>query len=268
VAGCKAAAGSRCEAATITNAAAAAHAASRSWPDKTQWMSAMKDYEINVKVKNNWLLTAMRKKGCHTGADLWRLSGVTQAVINDYLNLNTSFLRKDGAWKPSIIKLSEALNCMPEELVPPQHIETPLDKNTAAFEATMDEVTDFIEHRREHNPLELVERDEKVRVINEAMMSRLSDKERFVIEHIYGLNGHDEIKEIEVAKMMCLCQKRIYQIHSKALLRLKGSIDSSASQVIFKKPKTNEEIEHNKNTRERAYKSLKVLEQFKPIGYP
>lgn len=93
-------------------------------------MTTPKDYEVQVRVKNNWLLTAMRRKGCETAADLSRLTGVNQGTIGDLLNLSTTFMLQNGEWKKSVLMISAALCCLPEELAPPQHIEDPLEKTT------------------------------------------------------------------------------------------------------------------------------------------
>jgi RNA polymerase primary sigma factor len=50
----------------------------------------MREYALEVKVKNNWLLQRMRLVGVETAAELSRLSGVSQGSIGDLLSLMES----------------------------------------------------------------------------------------------------------------------------------------------------------------------------------
>lgn len=228
-------------------------------------MTTPKDYEVQVRVKNNWLLTAMRRKGCETAADLSRLSGVNPGTIGDFLNLSVPFMRKNGMWRKNVLMISAALCCLPEELAPPQHVEDPLEKNNATFEASVDEITDFIEHRREYNPLELIEMNEKRGVINQALLHRLSPQEHEVIELLYGLNGREEMTAIEIAEKLNIHRSYVFLLRDKALCRLRGSTPHQGRE---KKNMTLDDIKRRENRRQAAVQSLVVLKQFKPTGYP
>lgn len=223
-------------------------------------MTTPKDYEVQVRVKNNWLLTAMRRKGCETAADLSRLTGVNQGTIGDLLNLSTTFMLQNGEWKKSVLMISAALCCLPEELAPPQHIEDPLEKNNATFEASVDEITDFIDHRREYNPLELIEMNERRDVINQALLHRLSPQEHEVIELLYGLNGREEMTAIEIAEKLNINRSYVFALRDRALCRLRGS--TPPHQGREKKKMTLDDIKRREGRRQSAVQSLVVLKQF------
>jgi RNA polymerase sigma factor for flagellar operon FliA len=59
-------------------------------------------------------------------------------------------------------------------------------------------------------------------------IGRLTDKERTVVSLFY----YEELSLSEIAEVMSLSPSRISQLHSKALLRLKGVLSSSKSQLM------------------------------------
>ena len=56
----------------------------------------MKDYRVEVKVKNNYLFRLMQSYGLNNAAELSRASGVAQGTIGKVLNLKAPALTKKG----------------------------------------------------------------------------------------------------------------------------------------------------------------------------
>ena len=99
-----------------------------------------KDYLIEVRVKNGYLHGKMREKGFHTNVALSEKSGVDPSRISEFLNLRSyPMSRKTGEWLSGVELLAEALDCVPEDLFPAQHLQNPLQKNKAEFELNLDE---------------------------------------------------------------------------------------------------------------------------------
>lgn len=86
----------------------------------------MKDYEILITIKNNYLLTAMRKNGYQTAAALAGVCGVSSAQIGAYIDLKKYPRRKNGEWRPSVQKIADFLKRDPSQLFPPQRLDLPL----------------------------------------------------------------------------------------------------------------------------------------------
>jgi hypothetical protein len=78
-----------------------------------------KDYELQIKVRNGYLLKLMRAAGMYIAADLARASGTTNADVGKCLNLKWSPLTKAGEWRPAVMRIAEALRCLPEDMFPP-----------------------------------------------------------------------------------------------------------------------------------------------------
>ena len=101
-----------------------------------------KDYLIEVRVKNGYLHGKMREMGFETNVALSEKSGVDPSRISEFLNLRSyPMSRKTGEWLSGVMQLAEALDCVPEDLFPPQHLQNPLQKNKAEFELNLDEFT-------------------------------------------------------------------------------------------------------------------------------
>ena len=99
----------------------------------------MKDYRIQISVKNNYLRTRMESAGFYGGSELARVSGVSQTDISAYMTLRRAPLGAKG-WRKSALDLAIFLSCEPEDLFPPQHIEKALPKNRIEIEASLDDV--------------------------------------------------------------------------------------------------------------------------------
>ncbi|BBH20848.1 RNA polymerase sigma-D factor [Paenibacillus baekrokdamisoli] len=59
-------------------------------------------------------------------------------------------------------------------------------------------------------------------------IERLTAKERTVVSLFY----YDELSLSEIAEVMCLSPSRISQLHSKAILRLRGALDKQKDQLM------------------------------------
>ena len=188
----------------------------------------MKDYEVTVRVRNNWLLKAMHRAGFYTSADLARASGVNANDISRYLNLKEPFLSARG-WRPSVIKLSETLKCLPEDLAPPQHTATILEKNKASFEASLEDVEYLIDSRGTTDPLELLEQKERTATITEAMLKRLRPREQFVLACRFGLGQEPEMTLEAIGNKLGVSRDRIRQIEEKALRKLQYGANSNVN---------------------------------------
>jgi RNA polymerase sigma factor (sigma-70 family) len=187
----------------------------------------MKDYNITVKVRNNYLLSAMRSAGLETAAALSRVSGATQSSIGEYLNLKQiPISKKTGEWRENIIKISDALSVLPEDLFPPQHIESVLQTNRGELEMSIDEIGLFIEQR---TPEEIAIENEDSRNIT-AAIDVLPFNQGEILRRRFGIGCEERtLKESgmglgRMAGYINLSTERVRQIEHKAMRNLKNKI--------------------------------------------
>ena len=164
----------------------------------------MKDYRIEVKVKNNILYKLMKGKGIETVAELSRLSKVSLPMLYCYMNLkiipySNEKQAKEGEFKKSVIELAEYLEVTPYEMFPIQHLDKPLLTNKAESEMTFEEITQYILPGEDKPLLEdgLFEPEQKVyenekRDSVSKMLKTLTENEETALRMYYGIDGPEK----------------------------------------------------------------------------
>lgn len=181
-----------------------------------------KDYILQIKVRNGPLLTAMREEGFDTAASLARAAGVDQQKIGLYLGLKISATLKDGSWRPTLLRIADALHRLPEDLFPPQHVHEALDVGRGEVAANLEEMRLMIGGTMEESldPEALMMGKDRTRLIEDAL-SKLTPRDTDILRQRFGL-GDEEPQSLEnIARMNNVTTERIRQIEARALRRLK-----------------------------------------------
>ena len=77
----------------------------------------MSDYRVIVKVQNGRIWEAIRSKGFTNIAQFCKTNNLSQSELGRILNLKSSPTSKGtNKFRQIVIRLADALNCMPEEL--------------------------------------------------------------------------------------------------------------------------------------------------------
>ena len=207
----------------------------------------MKDYRIEVKVKNNILYKLMKGKGIENVAELARISGVSISSIYDYMNLKViPYLRpsEDSEFKLSAIQLADFLGVTPYDMFPLQHLDKPLPTNKAESELTFEEVSKFILPGEDkplledgmYSPEQVVYNGEKRDAISK-MLKTLSKNEETALRMYFGFDGPKESYK-EIGKYMerkhphlssePLTTERVRMIIAKGLRKMRHEYRSDA----------------------------------------
>ena len=173
----------------------------------------MKDYRIEVRVKNNILYKLMKNKGIETVAELSRLCGVSLPQLYNYMNLkeipySSAKQAKEGEFRQSVIQLAEFLNVTPYEMFPVQHLDKPLLTNKAETELSFEEITQYILPGEDkplledglYDPEQIIFADQKQNAVSD-MLKTLTKKEENVMRSYYGI-GEPQQTLGEIAKNM------------------------------------------------------------------
>jgi hypothetical protein len=89
----------------------------------------VKEFRVEVKVKNNLLLGAMERAGFRTASAFAAASGVSQIHVGQYLNIKKAPMFQNGVWLPSALKMAKCLRTLPEELFPRAYLRDVLTQN-------------------------------------------------------------------------------------------------------------------------------------------
>lgn len=127
----------------------------------------LKPYNLQVKVRNNYLLTLMRARGYNTNAEFSRSCGVSESVIGSYVNLVRPALTINGDVREPLVKMAKTLGVPPLSLVPPDHFHEPLVKNTAELTVDRGQIVDEI---GDDSQLSNLITDENIDTLHDAML--------------------------------------------------------------------------------------------------
>tara|TARA_R110000787_G_scaffold18026_1_gene55644 strand:+ start:2095 stop:2910 length:816 start_codon:yes stop_codon:yes gene_type:complete len=180
----------------------------------------MKDYRLEIKIKNNYLYEKMQEQGISTASELARVVGLGPSVIGEILNLKVTPYTNKGTVRSAIQCLCDFFSCNPEDLFPAQHIFDPLTVNQGAIQANIGELMSSNLLESVHNPDLLVEITEQKEAI-EKTLDQLTSREKKVLEVRYGLGDEEGCTLKEAGIKFGVRAERIRQIEAKALRKLR-----------------------------------------------
>jgi hypothetical protein len=182
----------------------------------------MKDYSLQIKIKNNYLLTMMKQHNITTAAELSRASAVDSNSIQAMLNLTSPAYRKNGDIKTSVINLCLFFNCLPKDIFPEQHLQESLPVNKVFMEANAEDLVPMYARLGSQDPLDLLLEQEQEELEHNALaaaVSTLYESQQNVLKLRFGVGtDFDESHTFtQIGEIMERTPVRISQIQEKAL---------------------------------------------------
>jgi len=194
----------------------------------------MKDYRVEVKVKNNYLFKLMESYGLSNAAELSRASGLAQTDIGKLLNLKVPAFTKTGKPTATAQTLCDFFSCSVYDLFPPQHINDPLQTNSGLIEANMAELISSNLLAGGTDPLQIVSDGDAVDLVA-AAVGKLTNKEKTIVDARFGLNGEEEKTLVQIGKELNLSSTRVRQIEQKAMRKLRTNPTASLAYALSDK---------------------------------
>lgn len=179
-----------------------------------------KEIRVEVRVKNNLILSKMEAFGIGSAAELCRLIGKPkqQSRVGDLINMKEPARNKDGTWCQMALDLATYFRCLPEDLFSDFQQEQALDKNRASAEIGFAEFQQIAAARQ--TP-EIAYQQTELHQAVLKMLGTLTAREERVLRLRFGFDGPDMTLEA-VAELFGpgVTRERIRQIESKALRKL------------------------------------------------
>jgi RNA polymerase sigma factor (sigma-70 family) len=186
----------------------------------------MKDYLLQIKIKNAPMMELMRLQGYENAAELSRASGVQQSTIGQYLNLKMApWSSTRNEWKISIVKLADCLKVPIESLFPAQHLKKCLPKNSIEAEIDLKELEQLSQGKLEPSIEDRLLEESQINILD-AALDTLLDREKKVLKMRHGI-GYPEFMTLHaIADAFSVTTERIRQIEAKALRKLRNPLRS------------------------------------------
>ena len=181
----------------------------------------MKDYRLEIKIKNNYLFTKMKEYGIENAAQLARAIGSNPSAVGYYLNLTNPPYTKKGELKELAKKLCDFFYCDIEDLFPAEHLENALDKNIVVTEKNKHELLPSRMLETDDPSVALIEQ-EVMQGVRQAIAKSLSEREQKVLALRFGLEDEKPHTLDQVGELFGVTPSRIRQIEAKALRKLRN----------------------------------------------
>jgi len=181
----------------------------------------MKDYRVEITIRNNRIIEYMRQLGFNSVSALCREHGMSQPTVGQLINFRTPAIMKAGGWKPTALRLAEALCCEPDDLWTNAQRTAAIKRNRMAV--TVAE-RDLIGLTEPPNPLRLIEHKEtKGRI--DRVLKTIAPRDEDVLRLRYGFKPYYRNHTFkEIADKYGVTVERIRQIKIRAIGRLRQPV--------------------------------------------
>ena len=227
----------------------------------------MKDYRLEIKIKNNYLFTKMKEYGIENAAQLARAVGSNPSAVGYYLNLTNPPYTKKGELKELAKKLCDFFYCDIEDLFPAEHLENALDKNIVVTEKNKHELLPSRMLETDDPSVALIEQ-EVMQGIEYLISKILTDKEQKVIALSFGLRDEEPRSLEAIGELLGASGNRIGQIKKKALRKLGAPFNRDLFEPFMKPShfaalteRNKEKLKRQAEENERLLQGLEILHQ-------
>lgn len=182
----------------------------------------MKEYRLEIKVKNNVVIKRIEELGYESVPAFCRDKGQAYHVVNEIIGFKLPFYGKRGNISGSIIKLAEALSILPDHIYPPERREKPLLQNKYIVETEKADLMQIATGvRTDTLPLDDRKMLQDFAPTIHRVLDELTPRQKEVLDRRFGItSGYEETLE-EVGVAMGVCGQRVRQIEAKAMRRMK-----------------------------------------------
>ena len=182
----------------------------------------MNEYRIDIKVRNNLLLSKIEKIGFKSIPDFCKNHGISYRTVIKLISMKMKATDKNGNFLDTVYKISDALCCSPEDIFTEKQINAELKTNKKTLLVNEAEIQFCIESLSQNNLLleDKVNIEQRDKILFEKLDS-LYPREREIIMMRFGLGGEEEHTLEEIGKKFGVTRSRIREIEAKAIRKLR-----------------------------------------------
>lgn len=181
----------------------------------------MKDYRVDLRIRNNRIVARMEELGISTNAELARRMGASSpAYLGTIVNMQRSPIGANGRYLDFVVKLAETLECAPDDLFNEQQKTVPVSSNRRSVTVDYESLISATGQKALPDLDKVVLDAERVERIDTVLKKVLTPKEEDVVRRRFGIGAHEQSFS-EIAKDFGVTASRIMQVEAKALRRLR-----------------------------------------------
>jgi RNA polymerase sigma factor (sigma-70 family) len=183
----------------------------------------MKAYRVDIKVRNNLLLSAIENAGFQSIVEFCKQADITPTGVYGLVSLKESPLKQDGTFTLVAQKILDYLCVLPEDLWSEEQLWSTLTTNKGQVLLDKYQMSVLTYGEEENEVLSLEDRVYK-REIQEKVhevLKTLLPRETKVIQMRFGLKGMKQHTYEETGAAFDVNRERARQIESKVLRKLR-----------------------------------------------
>ncbi|MDE1868198.1 MAG: hypothetical protein KGI08_10885 [Thaumarchaeota archaeon] len=184
-------------------------------------MISNKEYRLEIKVKNNLIMSKIESLGFDTIAAFCRKHGFRQGCLGDLVNMKMNPINKEGKFFDWIYRLCDVFACSIEDLFTEDQLQTILETNRFIAKVSKAEMQFMLNQTKKQLSCEEQYVLEKLPQDVAGLLDTLTPREKRIIQMRFGLDGEKAKTAREVAQEFDVSPVRIQQIEGKALRKLR-----------------------------------------------
>ena len=181
-----------------------------------------KEYRVDIKIRNNLLLSAIENAGFQSVAHFCKTANIQSTSVYGLVSLKESPLKQDGTFTLVAQKILDYLCALPEDLWTEEQLWNTLTINTGRVLLDKHQMS-VLSYGGEEEVLNLedvVYKKEIQEKVHEVLES-LTPQEEKIIELRFGLKGRHNYTLEETGALLDITDNRVRQIEAKALRKLR-----------------------------------------------
>jgi DNA-directed RNA polymerase sigma subunit (sigma70/sigma32) len=181
----------------------------------------MRDYRLNVRIRNNRILSCIEEAGYASAAEFCRKFRLNNQGVNALICMRDPALLKNGEWRPLVLDIAAALGMEAEDLFNERQARA--EFKTTSIEQEIDEPLALADCSTQSDDGLLEAQCEFADAARRAL-GTMSARERLVITARFGLDGQPPMSLDECSMSGGVSRERIRQIEAKALRKSRAAL--------------------------------------------
>lgn len=201
---------------------------------KTRWSTILvSDYRVKISVSNARIRRAMEAAGYTSVLQMCRTKNLPIGATFDLINMKTSPLNQKGEWRKCVLQLCDALYALPDDLFSERQKVIVLKTATGTKDVTESQLVSLasgelwnerLEDMQDNAGILEIAQEETEKLLNTAMDSALTPRQKKVLSERFGLNGPSKTLD-EVGMDLGVLGERVRQLEMRAICKLKKHLE-------------------------------------------